>query len=106
MEPVSFSIVFCFNGVDSFRHWHVVICARHLGAGDGAGFLVDCRRLWPQIIRIMLIERQDMVDLAETVNQAGLYAFMIRPLRPAEVLAMVENAFEWRRMARTLHFDE
>lgn len=84
----------------------MIICALQLVDGDGAGFLADCRRLHPQIIRIMLIERQDMGNLAETVNQAGLYAFMIRPLRPAEVQALVENAFEWRRMARALHFDE
>ncbi len=87
------------DGVD------MVICARQLSDGDGVGFLIDCRRLSPQIIRIMLIERQDLDALAETVNQAGLYAFMIRPLRPAEVMAMIENAFEWRRMARTLNFD-
>ena len=84
----------------------MIICALELADGDGAGFLADCRHDWPQIIRIMLIERQDMEGLAETVNQAGLYAFMIRPLRPAEVQALVENAFEWRRMARALHFDE
>ncbi len=88
------------DGVD------MVICTRQLADGDGTGFLIDCRRMRPQIIRIMLIERQDMQELAETVNQAGLYAFMIRPLRPAEVLALVENAFEWRRMASALHFDE
>ncbi|MEA1922850.1 MAG: response regulator [Pseudomonadota bacterium] len=84
----------------------MIICALQLVDGDGVGFLADCRRLHPQIIRIMLIERQGMEELAETVNQAGLYAFMIRPLRPAEVQALVENAFEWRRMARVLHFAE
>ena len=84
----------------------MVICVLQLADGAGADFLADCRRIRPQIIRIMLIERQDIGELAETVNQAGLYAFIIRPLRPAEVLAMVENAFEWQRMARALHFDE
>lgn len=82
----------------------MIICALELVDGDGAGFMADCRHTRPQIIRIMLIERQDMENLAETVNQAGLYAFIIRPLRPAEVQALVENAFEWRRMARVLHF--
>ncbi len=84
----------------------MIICALRLDDGDGAAFLADCRRFQPQIIRIILIERQDLGGLAETVNQAGLYAFMIRPLRPAEVQALVENAFEWRRMASALHFDE
>ncbi len=84
----------------------MVICARQLSDGDGAGFLVDCRRLWPQVTRVMLIERKDMETLAESLNQAGLYAFMIHPLRPAEVLAMVENSFEWRRMAKALNFAE
>ena len=65
----------------------------------GLGFLVECRHRCPRVIRVMLIERQDLDGLAETVNEAGLYAFMIRPLRPAEVLAMVENSFEWRQMA-------
>ena len=84
----------------------MIICALRLDDGDGAVFLADCRRLQPQIIRIMLIERQDLGGLTETVNQAGLYAFMILPLRPAEVQALVENAFEWRRMASSLNFDE
>ncbi|MBN2808607.1 MAG: response regulator [Deltaproteobacteria bacterium] len=83
----------------------MIICARLLQDGDGASFLTECRRLRPEIIRVMLIERQEIEALAETVTQAGLYAFMIRPLKPAEVLAMVENSFEWRRMAKALHFD-
>ncbi len=83
----------------------MVICARQLKDGDGTSFLVECRRLWPQVIRVMLIERQDLDNFTETVNQAGLYAFMIRPLRPVEVLPMVENSFEWRQMVKALHFD-
>ncbi|MCK5681508.1 HD domain-containing protein, partial [bacterium] len=84
----------------------MVICALQLVDGDGAAFLAGCRQTRPQVIRIMLIERQDLGKLAETVNQAGLYAFMIRPLRPAEVQALVENAFEWQRMASALQLDE
>ena len=82
----------------------MVVCARHLVDGDGIDFLTACKHLHPQIIRIMLIARQGMTGMAETVNQAGLYAFMIYPLRPAEVHALVENAFEWRRMASVLNF--
>ncbi len=84
----------------------MVVCARHLEDGDVIDFLIACKHLNPQIIRIMLIARQDMAGMAETVNQAGLYAFMIYPLRPAEVHALVENAFEWQRMASVLHFVE
>ncbi len=88
------------DGVD------MVICALKLTDGDGVDFLIDCRRLRPQIIRILLVDRYDIEVLAETVNQAGLYSFIIRPLRSTEVMAMVENAFEWQRMAKTLNFNE
>lgn len=84
----------------------MVVCTQHLKDGDGIDFLTACRHLHPQVIRIMLIARQSMTGMAETVNQAGLYAFMIYPLRPAEVHALVENAFEWRRMASVLNFVE
>ncbi|MCD6293112.1 MAG: response regulator [Deltaproteobacteria bacterium] len=84
----------------------MVICTQKLVDGDGVSFLTACRRLWPQIIRVMLIERQDVGSITESVNQAGLYAFMITPLRPAEVQALVENAFEWRRMARALQLNK
>ncbi len=88
----------CLPGVE------MVVCAQHLPDGGGIDFLTAINHLQPHIIRIMLIARQDMANLAATVDQAGLYAFMTYPLRPAEVQALVENAFEWQRMASVLHF--
>ncbi len=82
----------------------MVICTQHLPDGDGIDFLTAINHLQPQIIRIMLIARQEMATLAATVDQAGLYAFMTYPLQPAETLALVENAFEWQRMACVLKF--
>jgi len=84
----------------------MVICAQEVTDGTGTEFLAECKEAEPQIIRIMVIERESMGKLADTVNQADLYAFMINPLRPAEVQALIENAFEWRRMASVLHFAE
>lgn len=84
----------------------MVICTLQLGDGAGADFLTDCRYARPQVIRIMLIEHADLGGLAETVNRAGLYVFMIHPFRPAELRALVENAFEWRRMATVLQLEE
>ncbi len=84
----------------------MLICAQHLSDGDGLELLTTSKQRYPQIIRIMLASRQAISGLAATVNQTGLYAFMLYPLRPAEVQSLIENAFEWQRMAKVLHFNE
>ncbi|MBN2705033.1 MAG: response regulator [Deltaproteobacteria bacterium] len=87
-------------------HSDMVICALcPVATDDCLGFLAECRRSRPQVIRIMQIENKDMEKITETINQAGLYAYLVSPLRAEEILALIENAFEWRAMAEKLDFD-
>ncbi|HDS15754.1 MAG TPA: HD domain-containing protein [Proteobacteria bacterium] len=84
----------------------MVICALCPVEMDAClGFLAECRRSRPQVIRIMQIENKDMERITETINQTGLYAYLVSPLRADEILALIENAFEWRAMAENLDFD-
>ncbi len=86
-----------------FENVDMVICNRFLPDGDGIDFLIECKKNRSDAIRMMLVERQDVERMEEKVNRADLYAYVILPLRADEMEAMVENAFEWRRMVRDLH---
>ncbi len=76
----------------------LVICDYQLPDVAAVTFLTQCRRRCPGVIRMF-------ENIGEEVNQAGLYAYMIEPLRPNEIPALVDNAFEWRRMVRDLNLE-
>jgi len=83
----------------------LVICDYQLPDVAAVAFLTQCRRRCPGVIRMLLVERREVENIGEEVNQAGLYAYMIEPLRPNEIAALVDNAFEWRRMVRDLNLE-
>jgi response regulator RpfG family c-di-GMP phosphodiesterase len=93
---------------DGLGQVDLVICDYHL-PGDSenpaVAFLTRCRWLQPGVIRMLLVERREVEDIGAEINQAGLYAYMIEPLRPNEIPALIDNAFEWRRMVRDLNLE-
>ncbi len=83
----------------------LVICDYHLPDLPAAEFLARCRRQAPGVIRMLLVERREVKMIGEEINAAGLYAYMIQPMRPNEISALVDNAFEWRRMVQDLNLE-
>ncbi len=67
---------------------------------DGAHFLEQVRLRWPDTIRILLTGYADMESTIAAINKGQIYRYINKPWDDSEILLIVREALERRRLER------
>jgi DNA-binding NtrC family response regulator len=69
---------------------------------DGIAFLSRARELVPDVPRIVLTGYADKENAIKAINQVGLFHYIEKPWNNDELLHIIQNGLEKRRLLRKL----
>jgi len=99
--------VFCASGADEgmailereqlSSGIRIVLCDQRMPGTTGVQFLKEVRDRWPDIVRIILSGYTDAEDIITSVNEAGIWQYLLKPWQPEQLLLTLQRAAEvWR----------
>ena len=74
----------------------VIISDHRMPSMTGIEFLIKVRKLYPDIVRILLTGYADMEVAIRAVNEGKLYRFLTKPWKPEELKVTLLNALQMR----------
>jgi two-component system response regulator HupR/HoxA len=72
----------------------VILCDQRMPGVSGVEFLKQVREQWPEVVRIIISGYTDSEDIISSINDAGIYQFVLKPWQPDLLLATLRNAAE------------
>jgi response regulator RpfG family c-di-GMP phosphodiesterase len=76
----------------------VVISDMRMPGMDGATFLKEIRRLYPETTRILLTGEPGRDAVVSAINEGQIFRFLTKPCAPEQVIAAVEAAVTYHRL--------
>jgi response regulator RpfG family c-di-GMP phosphodiesterase len=76
----------------------VVISDMRMPGMDGAAFLGQVRRTFPDTVRLLLTGQAELGSAIRAVNDGQLFRFLTKPCAPPDLLATVEAAVQQHRL--------
>ena len=70
----------------------VVISDNRMPECSGVDFLSELRRVYPEIVRIMLTGHSDLEDAKKAINDGQVYRFLLKPCDADEMRTTVRHA--------------
>lgn len=70
----------------------VILCDQRMPGTSGVEFLKQVREQWPEVVRIIISGYTDSEDIISSINEAGIYQFVLKPWQPDLLLATLRNA--------------
>ena len=74
----------------------VVLADLTLPGTDGIEFLNKVRRMYPQVIRLILTGRRDFEAATEAINRGAVHRYLTKPWKNEELRDVLADAFERR----------
>lgn len=74
----------------------VIISDHRMPTVTGLDFLIQVRKRWPQIIRILLTGYADMDVAIRAVNEGKLFRFLTKPWNDEELKQILSHAVRYR----------
>lgn len=78
----------------------LVISDMRMPEMDGARFLEQVRRRWPDTVRILLTGYADISSTVEAINKGEIYRYLSKPWNDDDVLLTVRQALERQALER------
>jgi two-component system response regulator HupR/HoxA len=72
----------------------VILCDQRMPGMSGVEFLKQVREQWPEVVRLIISGYTDAEDIISSINDAGIYQFVLKPWQPDLLLATLRNAAE------------
>lgn len=83
------------------EHWvQVIVCDQRMPGRSGVELLTEVRERWPEAVRIIVTGYTDPNDMAQAINDAGIYQFLTKPWHPEQLLIAVRNGAKLASLAR------
>ena len=76
----------------------LVISDMRMPVMDGAAFLKQVRQRWPDITRILLTGYADITSTVSAINEGEIYRYIAKPWDDNEIITIVREAIERRRL--------
>jgi len=70
----------------------VIISDMRMPEMDGASLLVEVRRRWPDVVRVMLTGFAEIEAATRAINEGQIYRFLVKPCPPEELRSVVAAA--------------
>ena len=75
------------------REWiQLLLCDQRMPETTGVQFLTRVRKLWPDVVRMILSGYTDAEDIIQGINEAGIYQYITKPWHPDSLLLTLKNA--------------
>lgn len=72
----------------------LIICDLQMPLVDGTVVLAEARKLHPDIVSILISANADINHLIQSVNKGGIWKFLSKPFRTADLVAVVQEGLE------------
>lgn len=73
---------------------HLVISDMRMPEMDGAAFLEQVRKRWPDTVRLLLTGYADIPSIIQAINKGEIYRYVTKPWDDQELLLTVRRALE------------
>lgn len=77
-----------------------VACDQHLKSLSGIDFLKRVRERWPEIVGVLTLRCSDPWDIVESMGEAGVSHYVIKPWQPDGLKITLNNAVRLYRLQR------
>jgi two-component system response regulator HupR/HoxA len=88
------------------REWvQVIVCDQRMPHVSGVEFLKSVRERWPETVRMIISGYTDAEDIIRSINEAGIYQYIMKPWQPESLILTLKNAvrlFELQRQNELL----
>ncbi len=88
------------------REWvQVIVCDQRMPHVSGVEFLKSVRERWPETVRMIISGYTDAEDIIRSINEAGIYQYIMKPWQPEGLILTLKNAvrlFELQRQNELL----
>lgn len=88
------------------REWvQVILCDQRMPHVSGVEFLKTVRERWPEVVRMIISGYTDAEDIIRSINEAGIYQYVMKPWQPESLILTLKNAvrlFELQRQNELL----
>jgi serine phosphatase RsbU (regulator of sigma subunit) len=93
-----------FAALDAFKDIHVdlVITDFLMPQMNGLELLAAIKRRYPDVVRILLTGYADRENAIRAINEVGLYQYLEKPWDNDQLILVIKNGLNQRRLERTL----
>jgi len=74
----------------------IVIADNRMPGISGVELLVRVRKLYPDVVRVVLTGHTDLKDMLKAINEGHVYRYVSKPWNTSEMLVTVRQALEWK----------
>ncbi|MDP1708888.1 MAG: response regulator [Gammaproteobacteria bacterium] len=104
-RPAGYRILTAESGnkaLEVFAHEHIdlVISDMRMPGMDGAEFLEQVTKSWPDTIRILLTGYADISSTINAINKGSIYRYIPKPWEDTDILLCVKQALEKKDLER------
>ncbi len=78
----------------------LVISDMRMPEMDGATFLAEVAKNWPETVRILLTGYSDMASTIEAINKGGIYRYLSKPWEDSDLILTVQSALKQKELER------
>jgi len=83
------------------EHVHLLLCDQRMPGVSGVEFLKQVRVQWPDTVRIIISGFTEAEDIIASINEAGIWQYILKPWHPEQLLLTLRGAAELWRLQQT-----
>lgn len=105
LRPLGYRIFVANGGAQGLdvlakEHVDLVISDMRMPEMDGAAFLAEVAKRWPETVRILLTGYSDMASTIEAINKGGIYRYLSKPWEDNDLILTVQSALKHKELER------
>ncbi len=76
------------------KEFHLVLSDMQMPEMNGTDFLIQVRKRWPKVMRLLLTGAADLKAAISAINEGEIYRYLTKPWNDEEVISTVKAALE------------
>lgn len=105
LRPLKLNVFFAESAKEGLailetHHIDLVVSDMRMPEMDGAEFLTEVRRRWPETVRMLLTGFSDITSTIDALNKGGIYRYISKPWDDEELKEIIFEGLRIRRLER------